>query len=219
MTELSTEAELLTRCQGIEALSFQHLATSLGLSLPATALQRKGWLGQAVELALGATAGNKARPDFEGLGIELKTLPINHLGKAAESTFISTIPLLTLHQQVFADSQCYAKLKRVLWLPVEGSRDIPFAARRIGRGFLWSPTPEQVAILERDWTEFALLIGTGRLAEIDARMGDYLQVRPKAANGRSLCYAYDELGEKMMTLPRGFYLRAGFTSTLLSESH
>ena len=53
------------------------------------------------------------------------------------------------------------------------------------------------------------------LAEIDASMGEYLQVRPKAANGKSLCYGFDEVGNKILTLPRGFYLRSSFTMTVL----
>ena len=132
-TPLKSENELLARCQAIEGLSFAQLATVLGLCIPRHPLQRKGWVGQAIELALGTTAGNKSAPDFCALGIELKTLPINHLGKPAESTFVTTIPLLTIQKQAWQTSTCFAKLKRVLWLPIEGERSIPYPHRRIGR--------------------------------------------------------------------------------------
>ena len=214
---LETEAELLTRCQAIEGLSFAQLATTLGLIIPVHPSQRKGWAGQAIELALGTTAGNKSGPDFCSLGIELKTLPINHLGTPAESTFVTTIPLLTIHQQTWHTSQCFAKLKRVLWLPLEGERTIPFADRRIGRGILWSPSIEEEAILAKDWAELTLMISTGMLAEVDASLGDYLQVRPKAANAKSLCYGFDEAGNKILTLPRGFYLRSSFTQRIFTS--
>jgi len=59
------------------------------------------------------------------------------------------------------------------------------------------------------------MISTGRLAEINAGMGQYLQVRPKAANSKSLCYGFDETGNKVLTLPRGFYLRSTFTASIL----
>lgn len=212
---LQTESELLARCQTIEGLSLAQLATTLGLSIPSHPSQRKGWAGQAIELALGTTAGNKSGPDFCSLGIELKTLPINHLGKPAESTFVTTIPLLTIHQQTWQTSQCFAKLKRVLWLPIEGDRAVPFPDRRVGRGILWSPSNGEEAVLAKDWDEFTLMISTGQLAEIDASMGDYLQVRPKAANAKSLCYGLDEDGNKVLTMPRGFYLRSSFTMTIL----
>ncbi len=213
---LQTEDELLARYQAIEGLSFAQLATSLGLSIPSHPIQRKGWAGQAIELALGATAGNKSSPDFCSLGIELKTIPMNHLGKPAESTFVTTIPLLTIHKQTWQTSQCFAKLRRVLWLPIEGDRRIPFPHRRIGRGVLWSPSVEEESVLAKDWAELTLMISTGMLASIDASMGDYLQVRPKAANAKSLCYGFDEAGDKILTLPRGFYLRSRFTMTALS---
>ena len=212
---LKNESELLARCQAIEGLSLAQLATALGLIIPSNPLQRKGWVGQAIELALGTTAGNKSSPDFCALGIELKTLPINQLGNPAESTFVTSIPLLTIHKQTWHASQCFSKLKRVLWLPIEGDRRIDFSHRRIGCGVLWSPTAEDEAVLAKDWSDLTFMISTGMLAEIDATMGDYLQVRPKAANGKSLGYCFDEAGNKVLTLPRGFYLRSSFTKTVL----
>ena len=213
----ASEADLLERCQAIEGLSLTQLASRLNVCIPADALRRKGWTGQAIELALGANAGSRSAPDFMGLGIELKTLPINHLGKPAESTFVTTIPLLTIHKQTWPTSQCFAKLRRVLWLPIEDDSSIPFPHRRIGQALLWSASQKEEAILENDWSEFSLMIGTGKLTEIDASMGRYLQVRPKAANAKSLCYGFDDEGNKILTLPRGFYLRAGFTATILMK--
>ncbi len=210
----TSEAELIERCQAIEGLSFAQLAAKLDLHIPEHPPQRKGWAGQAIELALGANAGSRSEPDFLNLGIELKTLPINHLGKPAESTFVTTIPLLTVHKQVWETSPCFSKLRRVLWLSIEGDKAIPFLHRRIGRGWLWSPSAEEEAVLANDWHELTLMIGTGMLAEIDATMGQYLQVRPKGANAKSLCYGFDEVGNKMLTLPRGFYLRSSFTQNI-----
>ena len=205
----------MDRCQALEGLSLAQLATRLHLSIPENPLQRKGWTGQAIELALGTNAGNKSAPDFSELGVELKTLPINQLGKPSESTFVTTIPLLTIHKQTWETSQCFVKLRRVLWLPIEDCPLIPFSHRRIGHGILWSPTSHEEAVLASDWSELSLMIGTGMLAEIDASMGQYLQVRPKAANAKSLCYGFDEAGTKVLTLPRGFYLRSRFTAMIL----
>lgn len=213
-----TEEELLDRCNTLEGLSFGQLSMSLDLSIPFNPNQRKGWVGQALEIALGTDAGNHSMPDFQHLGIELKTLPISKSGKPTESTFITTIPLLTIHQQNWNSSQCYSKLKRILWFPIEGETDIPYAQRRIGRGFIWSPDEHQERVLAADWNYLTLQISTGQLETIDATAGDYLQVRPKAANGKSLCYGYDSEGNKVKTLPRGFYLRSNFTSKIMTLS-
>ncbi|MGQ3887464.1 DNA mismatch repair endonuclease MutH [Legionella sp. CNM-1927-20] len=208
------EKELLARCLQIEGISFAQLANLIQTIIPKDQAKRKGWAGQAIEIILGATAGTKALPDFMHLGVELKTIPFNARGIPAESTFITTIPLLTVHQQIWFNSDCYKKLKRILWIPVEGARDIPFEERRIGQAYLWSPTAEQETVLKEDWFELTTMIGTGRLEEIDATMGQYLQVRPKAANARSLCYGFNSEGNKILTLPRGFYLRRQFTETI-----
>lgn len=210
-----TETELIESCNAIAGLSFAQLSFALNLSIPTNPNQRKGWIGQAIELALGADAFNMALPDFQALGIELKTLPLSNSGKPTESTFITSIPLLTIHQQTWLSSQCYAKLKRVLWIPIEGDTDIPYPQRRIGQGFLWSPNAEQEQILANDWDYLTLQISTGYLETLDAKSGDYLQVRPKAATGKSLCYGFDSEGNKVKTLPRGFYLRSRFTAMIL----
>jgi DNA mismatch repair protein MutH len=182
--------------------------------IPKQPSRRKGWAGQAIELALGTTAGTKALPDFNHLGIELKSIPFNEAGRPSESTFVTSIPLLSVHHQTWLESTCYHKLRRVLWMPIEGAKQIPFEQRRLGQAILWSPSVEEEAILARDWLDLTTMIGTGKLEEIDASMGDYLQVRPKAAHGRSLCYGYDSEGNKVLTLPRGFYLRSKFTETI-----
>jgi DNA mismatch repair protein MutH len=209
------EADLIMRCRAIEGLSFAQLALHVNQVMPMEPLKRKGWVGLMVEHALGTTAGTKAQPDFHHLGIELKTLPVNARGRPVESTFVTSINLLTIHHETWETSQCFSKLRRVLWLPIEADETIPFVHRRIGRGFLWSSLDEDEAILADDWTELSTMLGMGRLAQVDARIGVYLQVRPKAANARSLCYGFDSEGNKIQTLPRGFYLRPSFTEKLL----
>lgn len=209
------EGVLLERCQAIEGLSLAQLAQRLKVSIPTDPVARKGWTGMLIERALGAMAGSLPIPDFYTLDIELKTLPLNASGRPAESTFVTSIPLLTLQQETWKTSACYAKLKRVLWIPVEGCSQIPIQHRRIGRGVLWSPSEADEAILEQDWQLLSFMIGSGQLGLIDARMGTYLQVRPKASHARALCYGLDEYGNKILTMPRGFYLRSSFTSNVL----
>ncbi|KTC92874.1 MULTISPECIES: DNA mismatch repair endonuclease MutH [Legionella] len=216
--KLNNENELLERCRLIEGLSFAQLANALQIKIPAEQQRRKGWTGLAIELALGTTAGTKSAPDFSALGIELKSVPLNDKGKPAESTFVTSIPLLTIHQQNWQSSQCFAKLKRVLWLPIEGDNKITFEHRRIGQGFLWSPNQAEEAILADDWSELTTMISTGHLEEIHAGIGQYLQVRPKAANAKSLCYGFDSEGTKVLTLPRGFYLRSCFTEQIIAAN-
>lgn len=215
MQSPKNEAELLERCRQIAGLSFAQLASRHQLSIPELSLQRKGWLGQLIELALGTNAGNLSLPDFMHLGIELKTLPLSNTGRVTESTFLCTIPLLTFHEQRWEESSCYKKLQKILWVPVEGDKSIPYGHRRIGQAILWSPDAEQIEVLRSDWQYFNDMLSLGRLEEIDARHGEYLQIRPKGANARSLVSAYGADGKQIKTLPRGFYLRSSFTQNIL----
>jgi len=211
--------ELMARCRLLEGLSFGQLAKKLGYSIPELQLRRKGWMGMLVEMALGADAKTLPSPDFKQLQIELKTLPLDKQGKPCESTFVTSIPLLTIGQESWQSSSVYEKLKQVLWLPIEGDRVISYANRRIGQAILWSPDESQLAQLKQDWMELVELIQLGQLESIDATMGTFLQVRPKAANGKSLCDGYDVYGNKIKTLPRGFYLRTSFTQQVLQNQY
>ena len=216
VSEVCSEADLIAKYKAIAGLTFLQLAAKLNLVIPDNPLSRKGFIGMAIEQALGANSGNKSQPDFKNLGIELKTLPLNQFGKTAESTFITSIPLLTIHQQTWKTSQCYAKLKRVLWVPIEDDVRVEYAHRRIGEGILWSPTIDDEKILASDWDELTFLVSTGQIEKINAGLGEYLQIRPKGANSQALCYCYDEFGNKVKTMPRGFYLRSSFTTRILS---
>ncbi|SUX58832.1 DNA mismatch repair protein [Citrobacter braakii] len=77
------------------------------------------------------------------------------------------------------------KLKRVLWIPVEGERSIPLAERRVGSPLLWSPNEEEDRQLRLDWEELMDMIVLGHVERITARHGEVLQLRPKAANARA----------------------------------
>ena len=55
----------------------------------------------------------------------------------------------------------------------------------------------------------------GEQSEITAREGDYLQIRPKAANSRSVAEGVSsEYGLEEKINPKGFYLRTSFYATI-----
>ena len=60
------------------------------------------------------------------------------------------------------------------------------------------------------------MVCLGRLDELSARHGEWLQIRPKAAHARVLGDTTDALGQPAKTTPRGFYLRTNFTNHLLA---
>ncbi len=216
MNPPETRQELLERCQLLAGKTLGQVAAELGLSVPENLQRHKGWVGQLLETYLGADAGNQAEPDFTGLGIELKTLPLNAQGEPKESTYVCTVSLTESGHLQWQDSWVRRKLSQVLWLPVEADSSIMLADRYVGLGWIWQPTPDQEKQLQRDWEELMDRIVLGEQADITAREGQYLQIRPKAANSRVMAKSLGEDGEATLINPKGFYLRSQFTRELLA---
>jgi DNA mismatch repair protein MutH len=214
-TAPKSEAELLERARQIAGMSFGDLAKPANMRVPDNLKRDKGWVGQLLEWHLGATAGSKPVQDFPEIGVELKSIPIGYNGKPLESTFVCVAPLTGITGLTWEASHIRNKLSRVLWLPVEGKREIPVAERRVGSPLIWSPSKQEEALLKNDWEELMDLIALGDVNQITARSGEVLQIRPKAANSRAKTEAYGTNGQPIKTLPRGFYLRASFTSYIL----
>ncbi|MGR5284597.1 DNA mismatch repair endonuclease MutH [Vibrio maritimus] len=214
-TAPKSEAELLERARQIAGISFGDLAKPANMRVPDNLKRDKGWVGQLLEWHLGATAGSKPVQDFPEIGVELKSIPIGYNGKPLESTFVCVAPLTGITGLTWEASHIRNKLSRVLWLPVEGEREIPVAERRVGSPLIWSPSKQEEALLKNDWEELMDLIALGDVNQITARSGEVLQIRPKAANSRAKTEAYGTNGQPIKTLPRGFYLRATFTSYIL----
>ncbi|MCG7497588.1 DNA mismatch repair endonuclease MutH [Vibrio sp. Of7-15] len=213
----ATTSELMDRAHALAGLDLDTLAQQAGVEVPLDLKRDKGWVGQLIEWHLGASAGSKPLPDFINLGIELKTIPISHSGKPLETTFVCVAPLTGIHGLSWENSHIRHKLAQVLWIPVEGEREIPIKERRVGSPLLWSPSVEEEQQLKQDWEELMDLIVLGKVEQITAKHGEVLQLRPKAANSRALTEAYGHDGQPIKTLPRGFYLKTHFTGAMLER--
>ena len=217
ITPPKTIAELMSRVDRIAGLTIGQIASEHHLVVPNNLLRNKGWIGQLIELELGATAGSKPEPDFIELGIELKTIPISNKGKPLETTYICVAPLTETQGLTWKKSLVFHKMQQMLWVPIEGDRKTAIANRRIGTGFLWSPSTEEEAMLRQDWEEIMELIALGKVTNITARHGEALQLRPKAANSRIKTESIATDGRIQFTNPRGFYLKTSFTHALLMK--
>jgi DNA mismatch repair protein MutH len=215
ITAPQSESQLLQRARSLAGLCFADIAAEHKLPVPENLKRNKGWVGMLIETALGADAGSKPQQDFQQLGIELKTIPVNRQGYPLETTFVSLAPLSQNSGVVWQNSHVRYKLQKVLWIPIEGTRDIPLAERRVGSPILWQPTAEQELRLARDWEELMDLIVLGNIDKINASIGEVLQLRPKGANSKELTTGHGKQGQLIQTLPLGFYLRKNFTAEIL----
>lgn len=215
-----SEGELLRRALALAGRRLEEVAGQLGLPAARQPRHAKGWAGSVLEAALGASAGSRPIPDFPALGVEMKTLPVTPEGRPLESTYVCTVPLQPEPGLCWEGSALRAKLARVLWVPLVCERpDRGPAQRRIGTPVLWSPSAEEDAALRLDWEELMELVAAGELERVTAHLGQWLQIRPKAADGRARTRGTARGGDSVPVLPRGFYLRPAFTADLLRRHY
>jgi len=213
-----SEEELLERVRAIAGRDVRWIADQLGVPVPKDLTRHKGWLGQLIELVLGADGGSEDGPDFRSLGIELKTIPVDEKAVPRQSTWVCTAALDGSIASRWEESRVAAKLACVLWVPILTRAGDVLAERRIASAYLWRADSNEAEVLRSDWEELSGLIRAGELDRLDARTGEALHLRPKAANSRELVSALDAEGEWTETNPRGFYLRRGFTTRLIQRA-
>ena len=214
--DLAALSALVTRARGLAGRTLGELAQLLAAPLPAAPERAKGSVGRLLERALDVPAGNVEPSDFPHC--ELKTLPVDVQGRPRESTFVCHVQLTSLVEVSWEASRVRAKLLRVLFVPIESGAQLAHTQRRIGLPFLWEMSAAQEAALRDDYVLLADRVAQGRLESVDARWGQALQLRPKAANSGIRVRAHDADGTPLRVLPRAFYLRASFTRGLLSEA-
>jgi DNA mismatch repair protein MutH len=213
-----TESELIERASLLAGRTLGELASQANETVPRSLHHSKGWIGQLIEKHLGATAGQLSQPDFVHLGIELKTLPVTPQGHPCESTYICTAPIPP--QDVdWHRSRVWRKMARMLWVPIESSPTLPLPNRRIGSPLLWSPSAAIEKQLQQDWEELTELMISGQFEKLSAKHGEYLQIRPKAANAKTFVQAVDHNGQSTSLVPKGFYVRTTLTKRLLQENY
>ena len=211
----SDEQQLLLRAQSLAGLTLSQLADDLKVTVPDSLKNNKGWIGNLLELALGATAGSKPQQDFPELGIELKSIPIDCRGKPLETTYVCITPLMGIGGLTWQQSNIFNKLRKVLWIPILSERSLAISERQIGSPFIWQPSADQLQLMQQDWEEIMELIALGKISSINGKIGQVLQLRPKGANSKALTSAIGIDGARIMPMPRGFYLKIHFNQKIL----
>lgn len=217
MPSPTTLPELLSRARGLAGMSIAELAKALHYRVPTDQRGHKGYVGQLVELGLGACAGSDPEPDFPALGVELKTLPVSEQGRPAESTYVCMARLDGREALRFDESYVGKKLAKVLFVPVvEVSPTL--AERRFGMPFFWEPDATDRARLEADFANLAGRVRLGESDEVSAHEGAILQLRPKGMSRDETTLGLSAEGWLVQVRPRGWYLRPTFTAELLGRA-
>ena len=209
---------LLAHARALIGVEIGTLADALGLPVPVGRVRTKGWSGQVIEHELGVAVGGARGPDFETLGIELKTVPVTPALVPLESTAVCQIDPIAIAGESWETSYVRAKLAHVLFVALAvppGTRSV--ADRRVAAVRLWAPAPDEEAALRADFELFVrAYFRRGRANEITGHLGAVLQVRPKGRDSSDLRDAYDAAGNPTRIGKSGFYLRPGFVARILA---
>jgi DNA mismatch repair protein MutH len=191
------------------------------MPVPAGRLRTKGWSGQVIERELGAGDGSVHGPDFVALGIELKTVPVARDLVPMESTAVCAIDPVAIAGESWPTSYVRKKLASVLFVAlevpqVERSQSASVGDRRVAAVRLWSPSPNEEAVLRADFELFVRdYFRRGRAADINGHLGRVLQVRPKARRATDMRDAFGSDGAPTRIGRCGFYLRPAFICGIL----
>lgn len=208
--------ELKERLVKIKGAKISDLVELLEIEKPKNSVHAKGFVGQIIEYILGAHAKNQALPDFTNLDLELKTMPVDENLNPLESTFLCHANLKNVETN-FYKSTLYKKIRFILFVFIKTSKNTNVLDREIVGFYFYKASDEDLKIFKADFDELNDLIVQGFANNINARIGTYIQMRPKCATGNDLTEYYDENCEIKYTRPRGFYLRRSFNKLLCQK--
>lgn len=205
----------MSRAVSLAGHTIADVAHAVGYRLPRSLHTNKGFIGQVAELVLGATAGTDPEPDFQALGVELKTLPIREDGRPLESTYVCQARMSGVESTELADSHVMAKLRQVLFLPILAADTL--SERRFAMPLLWSPNDDELAILRADFSAIQARVRMGEADDVTGREGVALHLRPKAMSSLERTVGISGDGWAVPVRPKAWYLRASFTERIVKN--
>ncbi len=108
----------------------------------------------------------------------------------------------------------------MLWVALEIPRGATSVGdRRVVAVRLWTPSPDEQALLRADFEVFVRVYFRRGLGDaISGHQGQVLQVRPKGRNAADRRRAFGPAGESTEIGKCGFYLRPAFVARILRSN-
>lgn len=141
----------------------------------------KGKLGQIIEeVYFEYKINNDQEADFKEAGIELKVCPIKIINKkknpktlreelcysAKERIVLSIIDFMKIHKETWETNSLMKKCKELLLMFYIHEKDIPKEELVFKLINLWTPSEQDLKIIERDWNIIADKVKAGKAHEI-----------------------------------------------------
>jgi len=122
--------------------------------------------------------------EFARLGLEVKTVRLSPAGRPYEAMSFPAFRYSELVAEDWEDSDLLSRLNRLLIVPIVGEdRDTPFEDCILRQPFFWTPSADELRVIEREWAMFKSEIASGHADDLTpASRTQLVHVRPKGRN-------------------------------------
>ena len=179
-----TKADILERAHQIIGVPLKEIDKTGRLSIG------KGAIGSIIEESLfGYKINSESTPDFEEVGVEVKTTPYIKTNKgirAKERLVCNIINYMGEYQCTFETSSFWKKCRTMLLLSYEHKDDVPKGDFMISDVVMFSFPNRDLEIIKNDWNRIVDKIREGRAHELSEGDTTYLGACTKGENSLTM---------------------------------
>jgi DNA mismatch repair protein MutH len=182
-------------------------------------LKGKGIFGQLIEkYYFGYEPNSKSKPDFEELGLELKTSPLKKKGhnefRSKERLVLNIINYLEIINQNFEESDFWKKnanLLLIFYLHQEGCNVLDYLIKLVDE---WKYPDSDLEIIKKDWELIKNKVMAGKAHELSEGDTFYLGACTKGANSNT---ERDQPFSSRPAKQRAFSLKQGYVNHIIAS--
>jgi len=170
-----------------------------------------------IRKCLYATDNTSRLEEFEKQGIIVRIFPVRESTRhPIEAISFPAFRFMEIINKTWESCDLREQTERILFVPLLGEpRKDKVGDYKLGNPFFWSPTPEQEAIMRKEWEMYVDLIREGKADELPtAKSRQIIHVRPHARDSRDTLPAP---GGKQV-VKKSFWLNTKFLKGLLEEN-
>lgn len=208
----------------ILAYAFRLEGQSLNEAIPnyeSTFNGGRGTFGLILETDyFGLERNNESRPDFEEAGIELKSTPLKRLRsgelRAKERISLSMIDYnkLAYENGSLYSTSFWSKIKRILLVFYEYSRELSFQDYPIRLVSLWEFPEADKLVLAKDWGLIKSYVDNGQAHQLSEGLTNYLGAATKGSSSRDLA---SQPHSSEMAMRRCFSLKTTYVNQIVKR--
>lgn len=212
----TTKEGIVKIAKNLEGKSFKDINPNYNFGC------HKGAIGQFIEeYVFNYRPNNKAVPDFEELGVELKTVPLikNRKGQmvAKERMTLTIINYMKEYKKSFRESSFWKKSREMLLIFYFHDQNVPIRDWKIIHTCLINleDNPRDLLIIEKDWETIVTKIKNGEADKLSGSDTSYLEACTKGASSKTV---RPQPFSNTKAKQRAFALKSSYVTSIFNRS-